>query len=252
MLREDFLMLSAELHAVGARFLRDSAAVLLPCCDWTDAGRAVALSRMLESGQLLLSDAAELMSGLTRKSFITKYTVVIEARMKLCGVELDGAVTAREQAAARSGTVEPGTRADIYDKFMALSDRAVKLVDEFVLLADAIISDVSAGEHLLSVPLPAVAFLRRLCTDYRAATVALKSGERAGLLRRGSTYEAGKQAITQAAMANGADGDLSADALAAKAASGLIPSLPALLFDILLRYESLDLAVGGDSPDVKI
>lgn len=247
MLREEFLTYAAELHTVGARMLRDSSAALLPCCDWTDAKRAIGLTRLLEKSETLLCDAVSLMSGLTHKNFLTKYTVVIEARMKLCGVELGAHVTSRQQVAAKSGEVAPGTRTDIYDGYIGLSGRAVKLCEELCLQMGEIISSVTAGERLLAVPLPAVNFLRRICSDYRAAVLTLLDGEGARLLRRNATYEAGKQALTLAAQANGAEGDLSADALAAKAASGLIPSLPAILFDILLRYENLDLAVGGET-----
>ena len=73
----------------------------------------------------------------------------------------------------------------------------------------------------------------------------LAAGERAEFLKRQDEFDKCLRALCYAAATEGVEASSSADALAALSSSGLIPSLPPVLFDILLRYEDLPVA-GAD------
>ena len=247
MLREEYLEIAASVHIEGARWLRDGAAALLPCCTLFSCKTAFSLSRALTQGENLMDEAVALSGGLLHMGVLTKYTPVIEARMRLAGADLDAGITSRQQAAERVRTVPPGTRADVYEGFIALSRKAAVCAEELSSTLDDMVGAIKEGGVYLAVPLGAYEFLRKICADYAAASVRLAAGEDACLVRRADVYSAYKKCLMHAAAAQGVDNpNASADTLAALAAGGLIPGVPAVLFDLLLRYENLPRALGAE------
>ncbi len=248
MLREDYVQYAAAVHIEGARFLRDGAAALLPCCTFAFPYTAFAVERTLTRAESLLAQTVELSAGLLEHSGITKYTSVMEARMRLAGVELDATLTTRQTEAERARSVAPGRRAEIYDGFRGLSARACDYADAFLQTADEIRSRITEGRMAFAVPMPALKFLRLIGADYKAAAAHLAKGEQACLLRRPDAAESYARCLRHAVIAfGGEEAPASADALAARASSGLVPSLPPMLFEILLRYENLPAALCGDA-----
>ena len=225
MLREDYIKFAAAVHNDGARTVRDSAASLLPCCTLSCVKTAFALQRILDDADSIMRKSAKLGAGLIERSGLTKHTAVIEARMRLMGAELDGALTQSQLAAERAASVPPGTRADIYDGFKELSQKGARTAESFISVADSLAAAMREGRVAFAVPADAVKFLHRACADYGAACNKLSAGEEACLVRRPDMFDSFKRCLTLSALAN--------------AAGGLVPSLPAALFDILLRYEKL-------------
>lgn len=240
MLREDYIRFAAAVHNDGARTVRDSAASMLPCCTLYCVKTAFALQRILADAESLMRESAKLGAGLIERSGLTKHTAVIEARMRLMGVELDGTLTQSQHAAERAAAVPPGTRADIYEGYKALSQKGANIAESFLTIADGVSAAMREGRAAFAVPADAVKFLHRVCADYGAACKKLSSDEEACLVRRPDMFDSYKKCLQLSALANGVDcAAASADTLAALAAGGLVPSVPAALFDILLRYEKL-------------
>ena len=130
----------------------------------------------------------------------------------------------------------PGTRADIYEGYKALSQNGANIAESFLTIADGVSAAMREGRAAFAVPADAVKFLHRVCADYGAACKKLSSD----LVRRPDLFDSYKKCLQLSALANGVDcAAASADTLAALAAGGLVPSVPAALFDILLRYEKL-------------
>lgn len=247
MLREDYIRFAAQVHIDGARNLRDSAAALLPCCSLTSAATAFALGRIVTLGEELMDCAISLSGGLMNKSGLSKFTPVAEARMKLLGAELDSFLTQKQTAAFKIKTVAPGTRADVYNGFIDLSARAEKVADEFAEIADSIKEAVCEGRMTFAVPLGALEFLRLICADYGAACKKLAQGEEACSVRRSDACDAYKKCLQHAVAAQGNDCfSATSEALASLSSCGAIPSLPPVLFDILLRYENLPATVHSE------
>lgn len=241
MLREETVSYAANVHCRGARFLRDSIASLLPCCTLFDTPRVLALQRVLTQAENILKSAIGFSAGLLTGNGLSKYTAVIEARMQLLGVPLDGTLLSLQQAAAREKNVPPGTRSDIYDGFLQLGKDAETVCGIFCDIADAYVSSVRDGRVLCAVPYNAIRFLVRLSQDYAAACRHIEAGEAAQLMCRTDAFADMLSCLQAVALSQGAQaGDATIDALAAMASSGLIVSLPPMLFDILLRYENLD------------
>lgn len=245
--REDYIIHAAAVHNSGARFLRDTAACMLPCFTVTNSEGAFTAAKLLNCGEMLLSDAVALCEGLIEHSGISKYTAVCEARMRIAGVELDSALTSRQVVAERKKTVKPGTRSDVYNGYVALSERAAQAADACVNFIDKYISVIKEGRLCFAVPISALSALHRLVADYSAACVKLAAGETAVLVKRTDLFEKLRSCLAYAAMCCGADVTDSAgsDSLAAMASSGLIVSTPPVLFDLLLRYDNLPCVVSG-------
>ena len=235
MLREEFLPIAARVHATGARFLRDSAAVLMPCCTLNMINTAFDIRKSIDAAEHLTSRSTFLCEGLIERPTLTKYTALTEARTALT-VELDRGLTARQQAAERKRIVPVGTRADVYDGYIALSLEAIEAVNGFTAVCDRITGD----EHIFALPRPLVAFLRRVCADYGAASALLAGGESATLLCRRDDAAQTEKALRHYVAALGVDeGSFSLEDLAARSGSGMIAGVPPLLFDLLLRYKAL-------------
>ena len=247
MLREEYIAAAAAVHAEGARTLRDSAAALLPGCSVYRVKTAFMLQSVFTDAERLLCRALELSAGLLERSSVSKYTAVIEARMRLMGVESDASVSAKQTACERTKSVAPGTRGDIYDGLTALSRQAETLTADFLRIAETLIADMREGLVAFAIPLCAVRFLHRINADYAAAAKALANGEYAQLVRRTDAFDAYETCLRPAAHTPGVEAaeNASADTLAALAAGGLIPALPPVLFDILLRYEDLPATIAG-------
>lgn len=240
MLREDYIRYAAAAHTVGARFLRDTVAAFLPCYTVHFPAPAFSAAQLLSQCESLMDNAVSLSAGLIESSGITKYTAVTEARMRLMGIELDTAITQRQTAAERVRSVPPGTRGNVYEGFIKLSEVALSVSEKCVNAAEELIAFATDGRAAIAVPVVVMEFLKRLCSDYGAVCAALKSGEAAELIRRADDYDKCKQSLVFTATAQGLHTcDESSDALASLSSGGLIPSLPPVLFDLLLRYDKL-------------
>lgn len=248
MLREEFVEKAAEVHADGARFLRDCACTLVPCCPLGFAGIAFSLERSLVQSEELIKSAARISEGLLRRSSMTKYTPVIEARIKLSGVVLDGSLSQMQTAVENKRAVPPGTRGEVYDGFVRLSKRASEACEAFLVTLDEVRSLVRDGRMPFAVPLPALDFMHTLCADYGAACDKLACGEPAYLPERIDAARSLARCLSFAvASQTGEMQDLDAHTLTARASSGLIPGIPAALFEILLRYENLPACVSPEN-----
>ena len=244
MLREEWIERAAAVHAVGARMLRDGVAVLLPCLPFGQLKEAFACERILADAERNLTEALELSQGLI-ESALTKYTAAAEARTRLLGVHLDASLLSMHAAAAR-GRVQPGTRTDIYNGFMRLSVRVPAACDAFSHLLDDLLCAVREGSAVLALPICVLRFLRRIATDYRAACRLLADGENALFPRRPDLFTELLRTLKSGA-ADYAE-DASCETLASLAASGKLPVLPPLLYDMALRYERLP-AVGYEKKE---
>ncbi len=245
MLREDYVRYAAAVHIDGARFLRDTVAAMLPCYAMNACKSAFGAASLLSRCEAVMDKAIGLSVGLMEKNGLTKYTAVIEARMRLMGTELSGALTQKQINAARASVVPPGTRGNVYDGFVSLSSEAEKAAAECVAAIDESVAAMREGRAAFAVPVTVLLFLKRLCADYSALCRKLAAGERAEFLKRQDEFDKCLRALCYAAATEGVEASSSADALAALSSSGLIPSLPPVLFDILLRYEDLPVA-GAD------
>ena len=239
MLREEWIERAASVHAVGARMLRDGVAVLLPCLPFGRLKEAFTCSRILADAERNLSWALSLSQGLI-ESTLTKYTAAAEARTRLLGVDLDASLLSMHAAAAR-GRVQPGTRTDIYNGFLQLSSQAPLACDAFATLLDDLLGAVRDGSVVFALPLCVLHFLKRIATDYRAACRLLAEGENA-LFPRRPDLAAELLGTLRRSAADYAE-EPSCETLASLAASGKLPVLPPLLYDMALRYERLP-AVG--------
>lgn len=237
MLREEYVSCAAALHVEGARTLKDSVAALLPCCTLFSAPTALALQRCYADAEELLRRAIFLSAGLLKKSGLTKYTAVIEARMRLLGVECDASVTAAQSACVKVRDVPPGTRADVYDGFVSLGERAIAVAEDFLRTADALTLQVREGRCCCALPLSALKFLRVVNADYTVQCRKLASGEEVCAVRRDDVFAHALHALAALASLQGADAPEDADALASLAAGGMIPCVPPVVYDVLLRYE---------------
>lgn len=247
MLREEFVECAAAVHGEGARFLRDSAAAILPCCGLFAVKNALLLERAVAQSEMLMERAIALSAGLWKTGGLTKHTATLDARMRLLHVETDETLTRKQTVTERTATVPPGTRGEVYDGFVALSERGEECVNDFLRVADDFIAAVREGRAVSAVPLPALQFLHRLCADYGAACAKLRAGEEACLLCRADQAEKFARSLRDAVRAQGVDAPAGSEALAACAASGMIPCLPPVLFDVLVRYERI-----GSVPALRI
>ena len=243
MLREDYVKYAASVHNDGARFVRDCAAAVVPCCTLNSFRIALNAQSVVTESENLMGRAIALSEGLTDRSGMTKHTAVIEARMRMMDAEISAELTQLQTETERKHSVRPGTRGDIYNGYVELSQCGETTAEKCVLLIDEIISGVRDGNIAFAVPMGALTFMRRLCADYGAACAILKNGDGAELLCRAESREKYRGCLRAAASSQGVElnSDVSADSMAAMSSSGLIPSLPPVLFDILLRYERLPL-----------
>ena len=236
MLREEFLPIAAKVHSFGTRFLRDSAAVLFPCCTLGLLNIAFELRRVIDVSEQLMARSIELCEGLTETSSLTKYTALTEARTCLAGVDLDRGLTAKQSAAEKKHSVPVGKRADVYDGYIALSCSAIKAVNNFTAVCDRI----TGGDAMFALPKTLTAFLRKVCADYGAASALLEKNEAATLLCRKDDISTAENCLRHVSAASDIDAfNLTVEDLAARAGSGMISCVPPLLFDMLLRYRAV-------------
>ncbi len=238
MLREEYIRSAAALHIEGARTLRDSAASLLPCCTLFAATASLKLQRVFTAAEELMRRAVSLSAGLIERSAMTKHTAVIEARMRLLGIEPDASLTHAQTACEKTRDVPPGTRADVFDGFVALGIDAERAAADFLQIVDYISAAMREGRSCFALPLSVLKFLHIVNADYAAACRRLAEGEEAKTLRRDDAYEQFLQTLRYIAYLQGAEAmNASADTLAALAAGGMIAAVPPALYDVLLRYE---------------
>ncbi|MDE7395085.1 MAG: hypothetical protein K2M95_03055 [Clostridiales bacterium] len=237
MLREEWIERAAAVHAVGARMLRDGVAVTLPCLPVGCLKAAFACERVLADAERNLSCVLSLSQGLIG-SGLTKFTAACEARTRLLGVGLDASLLSM-QAAAEKGIVQPGTRTDIFDGFTHRNLRAVAVCDAFTEILEDLIRQNEEGFAVLALPAPALRFIKRTVTDYRAACNLLAAGEYAVFLRRADLLADLLTALQRGAAECVQQEEPCCETLASFASSGKLTVLPPLLYDMALRYERL-------------
>ena len=238
MLREEYIVYAAAVHIEGARMLRDSASAVLPCCTFFCAPDTLRLQRAFTAAEDVLCRAVALSEGLLKKSGLTKFTAVAEARMRLLGVEPNAELTKEQTACEKTSDVPPGTRADVYNGFIALNGQAAQAVHDFLRVIDEITAAMRDGRVCCALPLSLLGVLHVVNADYAVACRKLADGEEARPACRKDTYEQWLSGLRSLAILQGADGaNASAETLAAYAAGGMIAGVPPVLFDMLLRYE---------------
>ncbi|MDE6398353.1 MAG: hypothetical protein K2L51_03435 [Clostridiales bacterium] len=238
MLREEYIGYAAAVHIEGARTLRDSASAVLPCCTLFAAAHALRLQRAFTAAEDVLCRAVALSEGLLKKSGLTKYTAVAEARMRLLGVEPNANITKHQTTCEKTPDVPPGTRADVYNGFIALNIQAADAVRDFLEVIDEITAAMREGRACCAIPATLLGVLHVVNADYAVACRKLANGEEARPVCRKDTLAQWLEELRSLAVLQGADGaNASAETLAALAAGGMIGGVPPILFDMLLRYE---------------
>lgn len=228
--------------------MRDVAAALQVSATVKYVEFAFGLSKSVADCEYVMKRAVELGAGLLGESDLTKYTSVIEARMRLLGADIDPNITPDQVAAERTKTVAPGTRADIFYGYKQLSKNAEQTADNLINLINKILKSVNGGKSVTVVGVDALEYLSRCIADYGVACRKLCGEESACLVRRTSEFENYRRCLCLAAEVNGvATANASCDSLAAMAGSGLIPNVPPALYDVLLRYEKLPAVLSGES-----
>lgn len=241
MLREEMIERAAAVHTAGARMLRDTAAVTLPCLPLGGLQTALKCERVLADAERNLACVLSLSAGLIGGG-LTKYTAACEARTRLLGVTLDGALLGA-QTAAEKGEVLPGTRTDIFDGFQRCNECAARICASYVEIADELERESSEGRLVTALPTPVLRFFKRTVSDYRVACNLLAAGESATLLQRPDLYCDFLQSLRLgAAECLHEQADAPSETLAALASSGRLTALPALVYDMAVRYERLPAA----------